>query len=148
MSESRSEATPTRDEPVLEEEVRAEMEERLLKDRERTQENLNTALEEESQPPAASSGDLSKLPSHPADAASSADEADTDFRVAERSTEHLNAIDDALYRLREHPEEYGACEVCGETIELERLRLVPWTRRCADHAPGTGEVGSTATENR
>lgn len=144
MSESQSDTTPTRDEPVLGSELLAEMEEQLLKERDRTQEDLNTALQEEDQPPAASSGELSNLPSHPADAASDVAEADRDFRVAERSTEHLNAIDDALHRLREHPEEYGTCEVGGETIAVERLRLVPWTRRCADHAPGSEEAGASA----
>ena len=140
MSESEN-APRNRDAPVLDQDVRAEMEERLLNRRDRAQEDLDTALEEESQPPAASSGDLSDLPSHPADAASDAAEADRDFRIAERNSERLNVSDDALHRLREHPESYGSCEVCGETIRLERLRLVPWTRRCAEHAPETEMAG-------
>lgn len=125
----------TADEPVLSEELRAEMEERLLKDRDRTQEDLETALAEEDTPQSESSGDLSKVPSHLADAGSQTDEADLDFRVAERSTEHINLIDAALNRLREHPEAYGLCQVCGEPIEIERLRLVPWTIHCAEDAP-------------
>lgn len=131
--------------PALPEEVRAEMEERLLTERDRTQEDLETALEEESRPPAESSGSLSRYPSHPADAASDADEAHTDFLVAERSTERLNLIDAALDRLREHPESYGRCEVCGEPIDLERLRMVPWTRHCVDDAPESPgmDVGTT-----
>ncbi|MEJ2540368.1 MAG: TraR/DksA C4-type zinc finger protein [Gemmatimonadota bacterium] len=122
-----------RSEPLLQEEIRAELEERLLRIRDRSQDDLETALEEESETPAGSSGELSNLPSHPADAASGTAEADRDFRLAERNTQRLNRIDDALYRLREHPEQYGACEVCGEPIALERLQLVPWTRRCAEH---------------
>lgn len=130
---------PFPEKPVLDEETRAEMEERLLEERDRTREDLNTALEEESQPPRESSGALSDLPSHPADAASEVAEADADMRVAERSTEHIAVVDDALHRLREQPETYGVCEICGETIAMERLRLLPWTRRCAEHAPEGGE---------
>ncbi len=140
--------TAERQTPALAEEVRAEMEERLLTDRDRTQENLNTALDEESEPPAESSGSLSRFPSHPADAASDADEAHTDFTVAERSTERLNLIDAALDRLREHPEIYGTCEVCGESVDLERLRIVPWTRRCAEHTPESSVVDSGSGTRR
>ena len=135
MEPSPDQKTGSSDEPVLDEEIRAELEERLLEKREELQEDLRNALEDADEPPAESAGDLSKLPSHPADAASAADEADTDFRVAERSSERLDVVIHALDRLREEPGEYGICEVCGEVIELERLRLVPWTRRCADHAP-------------
>lgn len=122
--------------PALDADQRAEIEERLLEERDRALEDLNTAVEEESQPQAASSGDLSKYPSHPADAASHADEADTDFRLANRNTDRLNRIDAALNRLREHPETFGRCEIDGEPIAVERLRLIPWTTRCADHASG------------
>ena len=141
MSQASTNAPHHRDEPVLEQDVRSEMEERLLKRRDRAQGDLNAALDEESEPPAASSGELSDLPSHPADAASDAAEADADFRIAERNSERLAVIDDALFRLREHPESYGSCEECGETIQLERLRLVPWTRRCAEHAPEAEAAG-------
>lgn len=125
----------TTDEPVLDEDLRQEMEQRLLEEREQAQEALNQALEEESTPPATSAGDLSRVPSHMADAGSYADEADTDFQVAERNSDRINLIDEALHRLRERPDAYGVCQVCGEAIEVERLRLVPWTVHCAEHAP-------------
>ena len=144
MIPPRSEPYP--ETPVLDQEVRTEMERRLLTERDRAREDLNTALEEESRPPAESSGELSDLPSHPADAATDAAEADADMRVAERSTEHINRIDDALHRLRERPETYGVCEICGEAIEMERLRLLPWTRRCSEHTPEPGAPAATSQE--
>lgn len=114
--------------------LRTEIEARLLEERDRLQEDLNTALEESRENRAEESGDLSRLKSHPADAGSQADEADTDLRIAERATERVNRIDAALNRLRDQPDTFGRCEVCGETIAAARLRLVPWTTRCADHA--------------
>jgi DnaK suppressor protein len=30
--------------------------------------------------------------------------------------------------------EYGACEVCGKGIEVERLEAIPWTSVCSKHA--------------
>ena len=40
----------------------------------------------------------------------------------------LKRIDDALQRLREG--RYGICIECGEPIEPQRLRAVPYTDRC------------------
>jgi RNA polymerase-binding transcription factor DksA len=51
------------------------------------------------------------------------------------SSDRITAIDDALMRLREYPERYGACEACGASIDLERLQVVPWTRHCREHVP-------------
>ncbi len=58
-----------------------------------------------------------------------------DARFAEGSSHRIAAIDEALVRLREHPERYGACEICGTSIDLERLQMIPWARRCGEHAP-------------
>lgn len=46
----------------------------------------------------------------------------------------LHEIDAALARLRERPDDFGRCVVCGKPIEKERLELIPWTQRCAPHA--------------
>lgn len=124
----------TADRPVLGPGDRSEMEERLLKERSRARESLETALQEEDTPQKTSAGDSSKVPSHLADAASHTDEAHRDFRVAERSTERFNQVDAALTRLRDRPEAFGVCQTCGEPIPMERLRLVPWTLHCARHA--------------
>lgn len=120
--------------------LRDEIETRLLEERDRLQDDLNTAVDESRDNRAEPSGDLSRLKSHPADAGSQAAEADTDLRIAERATERVNRIDAALTRLRDQPDEFGRCEICSDEIDAERLRLVPWTTRCAEHAPSADDV--------
>jgi RNA polymerase-binding transcription factor DksA len=116
--------------------TRKELERLLLRERDRLQQDLDTALDEQQVSPTGdAAGELSKVPTHPADAASHTDESDRDYRTAERATERITQIDHALERLLERPEEYGHCSVCGEPIAEERLKAVPWTRRCIDHAP-------------
>ncbi len=46
--------------------------------------------------------------------------------------EILREIDKALDRMKEGS--YGYCEVCGKPIEEERLKAVPWTTLCIEHA--------------
>src|SRR5688572_27109108 len=50
-------------------------------------------------------------------------------RNRERS-ERLEAIDDALARLDEDPDEFGLCETCEEPIGSKRLELMPWVTLC------------------
>lgn len=44
----------------------------------------------------------------------------------------LRQIDAALKRIEDGT--YGTCEIGGEAIGVERLRAIPWTARCIDHA--------------
>ena len=66
------------------------------------------------------------------------EEAPSDAEVAEATTSlemaRLREIDAALLRLREHPEKFGRCIVCGQQIAHTRLDVVPWTQRCSTHA--------------
>lgn len=117
----------------MKDDIRNEMEARLLEERDQLQHDLNTALYERRE--ASDAGDLADLKTHPADSATQENEARTDLLIADRATDRINQIDAALTRLREQPEAYGRCEVGGEAIAVERLRLVPWTTRCAEHAP-------------
>lgn len=64
------------------------------------------------------------------------DEVEFDIRMAERHSEFIGLIDDALRRLREAPEFFDVSVVSGARIPFERLEMVPWTRRL------TEEVGS------
>ncbi len=50
-------------------------------------------------------------------------------RNRERS-ERLEAIDDALERLDDDPDEFGLCETCEEPIGSKRLELMPWVTLC------------------
>lgn len=126
--------TGTTETPALDGRTRTELENRLLEERKRALDQIDRRLEKEDTPPADDSGDLSHAPSHRADAASHAEQEHRDFRVAEKSSNRINRIDAALTRLRESPEEFGRCQVCGEAIAEDRLRIVPWTVFCAEHA--------------
>jgi RNA polymerase-binding transcription factor DksA len=56
--------------------------------------------------------------------------------MAQRASQELQEIDEALHRFYEEPERFGICENTGKPIPLERLDLIPWTRTCV----GSGVV--------
>lgn len=62
------------------------------------------------------------------------DELEWDIRMAERQTEFIALIEDALRRLRESPHDFDVSVASGERIPYERLELVPWTRRLTEEA--------------
>lgn len=113
------------------------IERRLLEERDQTSENLQQVTEEESEGQRESAGELSRVPTHLADAASDTQETEKDLANADRESHQLTLIDDALRRLREDPDAYTTCERCEAPIEAERLDLVPWTRLCASCARET-----------
>ena len=50
--------------------------------------------------------------------------------LSERERDRINKIDDALKRLDDT--NYGVCESCAQAIAKERLKAVPFTKRCRD----------------
>ena len=76
------------------------------------------------------SGDLSAMPSHPADLGTDTMQAELDASNATRVSRELAEIDAAIDRLHSTPEKYGVCEDTGEDISYERLDLIPWARTC------------------
>jgi len=50
--------------------------------------------------------------------------------LIERVEERLRAIDSALNLLEQG--RYGVCDLCGENIPVERLRVLPFATRCVD----------------
>jgi DnaK suppressor protein len=55
---------------------------------------------------------------------------DLRMSLAEGEAQRAQAIEAALRRITAGT--YGWCVECGRPIELERLKLVPWTERCLD----------------
>ena len=53
------------------------------------------------------------------------------FSEADRDTQTLNEIRDALVRIEDGT--YGRCAADGEWIEEARLEAVPWARFCVRH---------------
>lgn len=75
-------------------------------------------------------GDLSSLPSHPADIGTDAMQEELAASNAARMSRQLGEIDAALERLYRDPERFGICEDTGAPIPLKRLEVIPWARTC------------------
>lgn len=64
------------------------------------------------------------------DQANSDAEAELQVRVHQPDARLLQAIEDALARIRRGA--FGVCEACKQPIPRARLEAVPWTRHCRD----------------
>jgi RNA polymerase-binding transcription factor DksA len=115
-------------------EQRQHLEGRLQEERERVLKDLRRSDEARSESESEQSGDVSRLPFHLADIGSETYEQEMDMVMAQRASEELRAIDDALRRFYETPERYGICEDTGEPIPFERLDIIPWARTCSREA--------------
>jgi len=105
------------------------LERRLKDERERALTALNRSVSDISgESPQDRSGDLTKLPLHPADLGTDTMQIEMTAVNASRITEELTEIDAALARLYKNPESYGLSESTGEAIPFERLDAIPWAR--------------------
>ncbi len=75
-----------------------------------------------------STSELSTYDNHPADLGTEVFERSKDFSLRENAMLTVADIDGALERINDGT--YGACEVCGRDIPLERLEAVPSTSKC------------------
>ena len=77
-------------------------------------------------------GDITSLPTHPADA--DVEGLDKNIAIAQNEELLLEQVNAAIERLQTGT--YGICQQCGRTIEMERLQAVPYAARCIDCASG------------
>ncbi|MBA2686047.1 MAG: hypothetical protein H0U66_16300 [Gemmatimonadaceae bacterium] len=104
-------------------------EERLLEERAALQQELlrytgaEAADDEQEQ-----SGDLSKVPFHPADLGTDTINQEIDASNATRESAELVEIEAALERLYHTPEKFGIDENTNKPIALERMEIIPWAR--------------------
>ena len=73
-------------------------------------------------------GDQSTLPGHMAELASDASEKAFSYGRMESQSEELKEIKDALDRITDGS--FGSCENCKGKIPKDRLRAIPYARRC------------------
>jgi RNA polymerase-binding protein DksA len=73
-------------------------------------------------------GDLSNIPTHPADRDS--ESLDSEIAVAESEGAILEQVEGALGRIEQGT--YGKCEECGDEISAERLEAIPYAAYCID----------------
>ena len=110
---------------------RAHFEARLQEERARVLRALGRSIDELSEESDRErSGDLTALPSHPADQGTDTMQQELDASNAARMSRQLAEIDAALERLYRTPERFGICEDTGDDIPLERLEVIPWARTC------------------
>ena len=112
-------------------EDRAKVEARLREERDRANRSLER-FEEAATIGTDEDGDLTRYPLHPADEGTDTVQQETALSLLSQDSERLALIDDALARLMKDPASFGVCENCGKDIPMERLDLLPWTRRCMD----------------
>lgn len=74
-------------------------------------------------------GELSSVPTHPAD--HDAERLGVDVRVEATLRSELQAIEQALERLR-NDSDYGICQRCGQEIAIARLEVLPFTPYCIE----------------
>jgi RNA polymerase-binding transcription factor DksA len=110
-----------------------------LSDEHERLEHLRTSLENDHlhDEPEDDTGVRSRVYQHPADSASDAFEREKEFSILEQVQAELAAVDRALKRLDDGT--YGTCEVCGDSIADDRLRVIPAARFCVGHQ-GDAEV--------
>ncbi|UZQ85669.1 TraR/DksA C4-type zinc finger protein [Thermoclostridium stercorarium] len=72
--------------------------------------------------------ELSRYDNHPADAATELFDAEMQSALKSGQKYIIKEIDDALNRIEAG--NYGICETCGNSIEPERLEIIPYARNC------------------
>ncbi len=111
----------------------AHLEKRLREERSRIDRDVvDFSQEEASDDMRDRNGDLSSVPTHPADLGTDSNSEVVGSAIATRQTAELVLIDEALDRMARTPELYGICENTGEEIPFERLDIIPWARTVVD----------------
>ena len=78
------------------------------------------------------SGDLSSIPTHPADIGTDNYEQEFTLGLLESERSLLSEINEALERIDDGV--YGVCLGTGEPIDKARLRARPWAKYCIEYA--------------
>ena len=77
-------------------------------------------------------GDLSNMPTHPADLGTDNYEHEFSLGLLESERAMLNEIDEALARINDRT--FGVCLGTGEPIGKARLQARPWSKYCIEYA--------------
>ena len=78
------------------------------------------------------SGELSNMPTHPADVGSDNYEHEFPLGLLQSERSLLNEIDEALQRIDDGT--FGVCLGTGQPIRKSRLTARPWAKYCIEHA--------------
>ena len=100
----------------------------LIQERDRVLKQIKNMTDEESKNFKDSVGNLSNYDNHPGDIGSELYEREKDAGLKENNIELLEKIDNALKAIDEN--KYGYCQNCGNSINEERLEVLPYTPYC------------------
>ncbi|MFW5787065.1 MAG: TraR/DksA C4-type zinc finger protein [Halanaerobiales bacterium] len=75
-----------------------------------------------------STGELSSYDNHPGDQGSETYEREKDLGLKNNTANQLKQVNIALNKLRKG--KYGYCNVCGQKIDKQRLRVIPYSDIC------------------
>lgn len=115
---------------------RQRLERRLKDERARALRALNRSVDDSAYETGEErSGDVSAMPTHPADLGTDTMQEELDASNATRISRELAEIDGALERLYKDPQRFGICEDTGKEIPWARLDVIPWARTCGDVSP-------------
>jgi DnaK suppressor protein len=110
----------------------------LLELRRRLTHEVNAA-EEALREDVVTPGDVSLVPTHPAD--QDAEGVDAEVAIAQNEARLLQMVEGALERIEDGT--FGTCQDCGRPIVQERLDAIPYTPYCIDcarrHGDGEGQ---------
>ena len=110
----------------------AQLEQRLLEERERVLEELGFFDENYHESTRAASGDLSAYSFHMADQGTDAMEREKAAIFATKEGRYLYRLEEALRRLYNDPKKFGTCHTCGSDVGFERLDALPPAGYCID----------------
>lgn len=100
----------------------------LLKEKEETQQIINAINEIQKRGSKDGNGDLSAYSQHQADLGSDTDESERRVYILEKELKNIKLINSALKRI--YDKTYGICEICGDAIPANRLRIIPYAKYC------------------
>lgn len=115
----------------MEKKEQAGFELRLIELRKRLLRKVNT-VEEALREDVVKPGEISSVPTHPAD--QDVEGLDAEIAIAQNEELLLEQVNAAIERIRVGT--YGACQQCGIMISLQRLEAVPYASRCIECARG------------
>jgi DnaK suppressor protein len=112
-------------------EQRGILEQRLVEERRRALRQMGQFDEQLGVAGKDDDGDVSSLPFHMADQATTTNSLEQNFLFASREGRLIWQIDRALRRLYTTPESFGICDDCGAAIPFERMEALPYAASCA-----------------
>lgn len=115
----------------MNEEELNEFKERLLREKERLEEELKYVESTMEQQQSYWTGELSEYDNHPADTGTATFSREEDVSLARNTRDLIARVNDALKRIDEGT--YGYCKVCGRPIGKERLEALPYADLCIEH---------------